>query len=205
MHTIFEKLREEGLPLHDTTFIKFMSGSFPGVAWEQKDTHSTHGTYHIPVRREAHCRRAALTLTTDCLCLVGGSYSYLAMHFTLYGNGGRIPQSVISDILIVITGILQIGSLSCEYDSHLCYLVTVTIVTGFPCLIPTEERVSLLREALVNLLTRSGTMATKYVRSFLHILYSQFCCWKHVGISSSCPLLHSLTAELLNYLWPLSF
>ena len=98
-----------------------MSGSFPGVAWEQKDTHSTHGTYHLPVRRVAQSRRAALTLTTDCLRLVGGSYSYLAMHFTLYGNGGQTTPSVISDILIVITGILQIGSLSCEYDSHLRY------------------------------------------------------------------------------------
>ena len=118
------------IPPWDT---KFMSGSFPGVGLEQKGTHSTHGTFHLPVRREAHCPRAALTLTTDCLRLVGGSYSYLAMHFTLYGNGGQTIQSVISDILIVIFQI-SIGRLSCEYNLNRIhiYITLVTITSQSP-------------------------------------------------------------------------
>ena len=62
-----------------------MSGSFPRVAWEQKDTHSTHGTVYITYQLGGRHTVAE----QHCLRLVGCSYSYLVMHFTLYGNGGE--------------------------------------------------------------------------------------------------------------------
>ena len=190
--TIFEKLRKEGLPLHDTTlgyhvYVRLIPWSglgtkgYPQHTWQISPTSQEGGTLSQSSTNSDHWLPASggrqLQLLSYAFYLIGQWWENHLICYLWYldSHHSKLGVYPVNMIYIYVT------------------LVTITIVTGFPCLIPTlasfpgSPRVRTKnagrglgtrlflhidsRRGSSYLVTRStsGTMATKYVDFFAHI------------------------------------